>query len=242
MTRSSRSGCEFTAGFSIKCWVFSRWQRTESRSWLESTLVSVRREQNCCGIMCVCKFFLKVYSGNLGEGEKLSLFCLIPPDFWSDFSYSFAVFSSLSHSTCFSPLKYSSGVFPAWGYFSLLDWTIFWFLFKFKGNHQWDGSFETTWDRTDFKSFLISFFFFSFLKFNLILFYFSTLQYCIGFAKDTWTKDATLSTPSHLPGVISEVLCALLVSFLPWRGCWWSLGPFFVGAARFPSSNWERGT
>ena len=76
VTKSSRSGCELTAGFSIKCWVFARWQRTESHSWLESILVSVRREQNCCGIVCVCKFFLKVYSGNLEEGEKLSLLIL----------------------------------------------------------------------------------------------------------------------------------------------------------------------
>ena len=117
---------------------------------------------------CVCVNFSLKSTLEIWEKEKNSpYFCLIPPDFWSDFSYSFAVFSSLSHSTCFSPLKYSSGVFPAWGYFSLLDWIIFWFLFKFKGNHQWDGSFETTWDRTDFKSFLISFFFFFFCLFKI---------------------------------------------------------------------------
>lgn len=195
--KSSRSGCEFKAGFSVGCWAFTRWQGDRVR------FMAGERCSECEGRAellwnRVCVNFSLKSTLQIWEKEKISLcsislYRLIPPNFWSDFSYSFAVFSSLSHSTCFSPLKCSSGVFPAWGCFSLLDWTIFWFLFEFQGTTN-EMAVSNPRNRTGFRSFLTP------------------------FIPSKWMPEPQM--PHSPPPAISEVLRALLVLLLLWRGLW----------------------
>ena len=69
MVVSSRQGFLWSAG----CLQGDQGQR--SRSPLESAAVSVRREQGCCGIMCV-KFSLKS-SLEISEKEKNSFLTVL---------------------------------------------------------------------------------------------------------------------------------------------------------------------